>query len=244
MGKRDGSRICLLFAACVIPTALLAHDPLDCSTQVMMREDRIEVAVTMGLDGVREILSEAGFSAQAIRETVAARGPQSSRELPAALASRLFEVKRDGEPLAPGGVTGNSDGMEVVFRVDYPRPPEGVLELDSVYFDAVEQMRPGWLAAHDEDGNRLLAVMLSVTNRIARLPLPRKTTTEQPVAPRRATVSGSSDEAKTVPRSGDVLPATGTSTRLLEWQGLCGIVIVGVWLAFRMRRTRTGAKSF
>ena len=241
VARRRAVWLGLLVGLGIFPDTLWAHDPLDCSSKVTVGDDGIRLAITMGLDGVREILSQAGFSEKSIRETVAARGPHSSSELPVTLASRLFDVKCDGEVMAARRVSGTSDGAEVIFFVEYPRPASGTLELRAAYFGAVRQMRPGWLVGSDGDGNNLLTATLSATESVARLELPRAksagaatsaiqpATALQPTAVETAAVPGIQDRADR---------AVGQSNLPLRWLALLAILIASVWIGFRLCRMR------
>ena len=149
-----------------------AHDPFDLSSRMTVADDRIELTVTMGLDGVRLLLADAGFTQEQITTTARATGPDAIIVQPATLASRFFLLKSGEEALSATGVASLSEGMEVIFTLIYPRPTAGVLEIRAVCYEAIAGLRTGSLIVYDESMAQLGAALLSAGNAQLAVSLP------------------------------------------------------------------------
>jgi hypothetical protein len=149
-----------------------AHDPFDLSSRMTIASDRIELTVTMGLDGVRLLLADAGFTQEEITTTARATGPDAIIVQPATLASRFFLLKGGEEALPATGVVSLSEGMEVIFTLTYPRPTAGVLEIRAVCYETIAGLRTGSLIVYDESMAQLGAALLSAGNAQLAVSLP------------------------------------------------------------------------
>lgn len=115
-----------LAALLMLAVAARAHGPFDHSTRLLVGESRLEVIVTMGADATREFLTRAGVAPGA--------SAQSTRELPAALAAKLFTIHADGQALAAGNIRVVTEGLETIFTTAFPRPEGDALELRALFF--------------------------------------------------------------------------------------------------------------
>lgn len=166
----------LLFTGYGVTTGL-AHSPFDCSSRMVAQADRIELTTTMGLGGSKQFLLNAGLSPEAAAEALRTRAPYLHHDLPATVAGRLFEVKSGLGALITTNINCLSDGVEVVFKATYARPPTGTLEFRALYFNGVEQMKHGSFVATDERGHQLGAALLSRADTVVQIPLPAMTPT-------------------------------------------------------------------
>lgn len=244
-GPHGSALFFALIAACAMSFRLLAHEPFDCSSRMVVHDDRVEMTTTMGMDGARQLLSAAGFSQEAIAETTRTRGPHSALDLPVTLARRFFELNHDGQNLKARSVAGLSDGIEVIFNVIYPRPTAATLELRAVYYDGIEQMRPGTFFAYDEDRKQLGGALLSRASVTTQVTLPMLESATQAEAVVAAQISdpaintaGPSASWHTSTES-----AKPSSLRML-WLCALPIVAAGVWPATRKFVKRNGSTVF
>jgi hypothetical protein len=149
-----------------------AHDPFDFSSRMTVAGDQVELTVTMGLDGVRELLAGAGLTKEEIAATIRAVGPDAVVQQSPTLARHFFELTSGGETLAARNVVSHSEGMEVLFTLNYPRPTAGVLEVRAACYDTIAGLRVGSLIAYDESMTQLGAALLSRTSAQLTVPLP------------------------------------------------------------------------
>lgn len=221
----------LLALVLAIPCAS-AHDPLDCSARLMAQVDRIEITVTLGVEGARQILAMGGLDAAGVAEAMRPRGPHNTIDLPPTLASHFFELKIGDERLAARKVVELSDGMEVVFIVVYPRPPSGSLNIRANCYDEIPNLRNGSLVAYDEQGNSLGAASLSraAVNAHVDLPAPDNAASSGSTVPAR----GSGPALNTIgpaPNDFPSKPVKQSPRRL--WFGVLPIAAASGWLAIR-----------
>lgn len=147
---------CIVTAICAE-----AHGPFDNSSLVLVREETIEVVVTMGMDGSRQFLARSGLSEADSAVALANRGPSTSTPLSVDLAPKFFDVESAGEMLKARSVSVMNDGLEAAFTIIYPRPATSSLRFRALYFTGIEMMTRGSLIATDENHNTLGAAMLS-----------------------------------------------------------------------------------
>jgi len=183
--------------ALLVASAVRAHDPFDFSSRMAVTGEHVELTVTMGLDGVRELLAGAGLAKEEIAATIRAVGPDAIVQQSPTLARHFFELKSGGELLAAQNVVSHSEGMEVLFTLTYPRPTAGVLEVRAACYDTITGLRVGSLIAYDESMTQLGAALLSRTSTQLMVPLSSaKTNARDPGA------SSQQDTAAKAPSAG------------------------------------------
>ena len=164
---------CLLFLWLDVCN-LSAHEPFDCTSRLLVDGEQIQIEVAMGMDGVREILPAAGYSAAEIKNIVHMRSVRDAVTLPTTFSAKLFELVDGNTMLAAEKVSAFSDGLEVVFTLVYPRPDTGNVGFRAVYFEAAPSLKDGVLVGYDGQGKRLAGVLLSRTAPTVQVPMPQK----------------------------------------------------------------------
>lgn len=148
------------FAILALPPAVCGHGPTDHSVELVVSGNRLVADVTLGMDGIREILAAAGWSPDRIRSVTASRGPAARTPLPKDLAPRLLELTQGDQSLASTSAWSRSDGMEVSVHLEYPGARES-LGIRATYLDALPFMSPGWISVRDPDGTELHVAALT-----------------------------------------------------------------------------------
>jgi len=148
--------LCLTAGQC-----LQAHGPFDNSSQVIVRDDVIEVVVTMGMEASRQLLFQSGHADGTAM--LLNRGPSTPTVLPLDLAAKFFDAEAD-QTLSARNISVITDGLEAAFTIIYPRPALGDLRFRALYFNSLEMMRPGSFIVTDENRNTLGVAMLSRAN--------------------------------------------------------------------------------
>jgi hydrogenase/urease accessory protein HupE len=149
-----------------------AHEPFDCSSRLMVISNAVRIEVTMGMDGVHQVLPAAGYSPAEFKNIVLPRRAGEAIDLPVEFSVRLFEVNLGENDLTAHAVKVHCDGTEVYFVASYSRPLEGVLKLRAAYFDVATVLRAGTFIATDESGHRLGWTLLSSDNPYTQIQLP------------------------------------------------------------------------
>lgn len=165
------SVLCLLLLLSVLTA--LAHGPFDNSSRLYVLDDHLELALTVGLDGARQILAQSALSPDESAGLLAVSGPASFRDAPVALATRLFEIKAGADELKPQRLKLFSDGLEANFTVEYPRTTNLTLAVTARYFAGVAPLLAGALVVTDENGNILGRAVLSRADATALVPIAR-----------------------------------------------------------------------
>lgn len=139
----------------VLPLSTRAHGPFDNSAQAIVHDETVEVMVTMGMEGARQFLLQAGLSEGEVTTTLAGRGPATAVALKESLAPRFFEASAFGNALVAQSVAVTTDGLEAAFTIVYSRPRTEGVRLRARYFDGIELMKPGSFIVTDENRNTL-----------------------------------------------------------------------------------------
>ncbi len=161
-----------LLGVCLLAPPAGAHTPFEHSARLTVGDTRLELTVIMGGDAAVQFLTGCGVDQTLVRE--ATRG-SAVRELPVAVAARLFAVNADGQPVTATQVSAFTEGLETVFTAVYPRPNGAALELQARYFKGIEPMKTGAFVAMDENLQTLGSALLSRANDSIQVPLPPKT---------------------------------------------------------------------
>lgn len=172
MKLKFSRRTLLLALALGFSLGAQAHGPFDNSSQAIVRDDTLELVVTMGMDGAQQFLLNAGLSEADAAAALAGRGPSTAFGLSVNLAPKFFDVTVDGKTFGARGVTVMTDGLEASYTITYPRPVAGQLGLRAVYFNGIEQMKPGSFIATDENRNGLGAAMFTRAQPTVEIKLP------------------------------------------------------------------------
>lgn len=165
----------VLFAALLLGQRAVAHSPFGASTTVFIG-DEVTVNVTLGLDAAMDLMQGSGLSAEQVSQARMQRVSRGYEGLPLTFAGRLFEVRHAGKVLEPAKIISQSDGMEVMFSVTYPRSPTGELEFHATCFDTVPDIAAGTFIAGDEEGRVIMTAMISRMLRGTTVSLPAPAT--------------------------------------------------------------------
>jgi hypothetical protein len=167
-----------LLLTLLLPARACAHGAFDNSVRIILRDESLEVMVTMGPQAAAMFLKNGPVEALQPRTG-------SSYPLPKETAARLCELKDNGKPLEATRKESFSDGLEVAFVAVYPRPRTGPLEFRARYYDGIPELKQGSVVLTDENGNQVGAALLSKETASAELPIPAIT-----LAPSPATETG------------------------------------------------------
>jgi hypothetical protein len=162
------------------PTLTHAHGPFDHSARLIVSDTKLEFLVTLGADATRAFLTKAGGAEAAVLQILSQTTLTPASGLPAGLASRFFQGRVGEESLTPEHVSAITEGLETIFTVTFPRPPQGTLELEAIYFNGIEPMKQGSFVALDEHDQILGAALLSRAMNSIQFPLPEKITASPP----------------------------------------------------------------
>ena len=158
-----------------------AHGPYDSSSQLIILDGAFELNTTLGLDGAKQVLLNAGLSEAEAADALASRGPSTFHQLPADLAPRFFDVTAGGQKLKATQLRVIVPGLEVSFVATYPGTYAGEISVHASYFDGVPQMKPGAFLAMDENHNIKGSAALSASRREAAIDLGGAAVTNAPV---------------------------------------------------------------
>jgi hypothetical protein len=152
-----------LSLALLLPARAYAHGAFDNSVRIILRDESLEVMVTMGPQAAAMFLKDGPV--EAFRPRTRSRYP-----LPKETAARLCELKDNGKTLQATRMESFSDGLEVAFVAVYPRSMTGPLEFRARYYDGIPELKQGSVVLTDENGNQLGAALLSKETASADLP--------------------------------------------------------------------------
>ncbi len=158
---------------------VLAHDPFDCSARMEVGPERIDLAVTLGVDAARHVLASSGMSSNEVAFALRPRGPRAFLTLPPEISKRFFVLNQGGEEIVATNAVELSEGMEVIFTLSYPRPAAGIVDVRAACYESIPEIRNGSLVAYDESGQQLGIALLSRASVTAQVRIPE---TGTPVA--------------------------------------------------------------
>jgi len=152
---------------CFSAASALAHAPFDCSTRVIVHENSVEIAVTVGATLSENFLK--------IAQVNAARLPGGHPfALNPKMATNFFAAGADGKTLSPRAADITTDGLEFQFRFEYALTPAKALRLEAFFLPGLKPPRTAPLVLTDEYGNLLGSAMLSPEKSAADFALPAK----------------------------------------------------------------------
>ena len=151
----------LLFVLLLSRLCAQAHGPFDSSAQLIILSDALELNATLGMDGAKQVLLNAGLSEAEATLALANRGPSTLYNLSADLAPHFFVVKAGGHELKAKRMQVITDGLEARFVATYAGSSAGEVEVQARYFDGIEAMKPGAFIAMDENRNVKGSAMFS-----------------------------------------------------------------------------------
>lgn len=151
-----------------------AHEPFDISSRITIYHDRLELASTLGADGMRGLLSSAGTSPEKIAESLRSLGPDKPVTHPPKLAQHFFQLTSNGEPLAATRVSSVSEGAEILLTVIFPRPAAGAFVARATCYDNIPGLNKGVLLIEDEAAGPLDSAMLSSAKKQLAATVPEK----------------------------------------------------------------------
>ncbi|TAK95797.1 MAG: hypothetical protein EPO07_15090 [Verrucomicrobia bacterium] len=208
-----------------------AHGPFDNSTRLYVLDDHLELALTVGMDGARQILSVAGVSPEESAKLLAVSGPGSFRDAPIALATRLFEIKAGAETLNARKLKVFTDGLEANFALEYPRATNASLAVEARYFNGVEPLLAGALTVTDENGNILDRAVLSRASAAARVAIARVAGSNgiESVAVASTASTASNEPIHVTVASGSSVRPEQSSAPLLVWCAVGLAILLTAW---------------
>jgi hypothetical protein len=160
-------RACLLL---MLALPAWAHDPFDGNIQMIVLDDRIETKVTLGYDAARAFFRSSGLPPlEAARMTRPAGRQRLS--LPPGLAAKLLTLQDGARTLEPRALLVAPSDVEIELLLVFPRPDGARLRVRAVYFDLLDDVRPGLLVVADKDRRLLGSAMLSKDAPAADMPL-------------------------------------------------------------------------
>ena len=199
-----------VFACFACATRTHAHEPFDVSSRMILYEDRLELVVTLGTDGLKTLLSREGRSPEQIAESLQSLGPDRPVIQPTTLTARLYELKSNGELMIPKSVKSVSEGAENLVTSTFTRPVPGALEIRATCYETIPGLRNGVMIVEDELAGQLGAGLLSparprLTVTVPELPAKTGTASEASSA-----TSSETTSPPAVPAASPVRPSLGT----------------------------------
>jgi hypothetical protein len=147
-GSPSPSLVALLLA---LALPLRAHDIYTSWTDATIRDDRLELTLTLARASAARLLLDAEAVPTITPENFAQFAPQLKATAPA-----LFEISCAGKLLKPTTsnvkISGDSD---ITFYLAYPRPPPGELQFLASYLFRLVDGHVGTLVVSDAAGNDL-----------------------------------------------------------------------------------------
>lgn len=146
---------------------VFAHAPFDCSARVIVHEDSVEVAVTLGSSLGENYLRLAPVDPR----QVSAGHPFT---LNPGMATNFFTAKTDGMMLRSREADVITDGIEYQFHFEYALAPAHRLQLESLFLPALPSPRTAPIVLTDENGNVLGSAILMPGKTTADFALPKQ----------------------------------------------------------------------
>jgi hypothetical protein len=140
------------FILCTLATlAAQAHDIYSSWTEAVIREDQLELTLTLARSSAPRLLADGNALPPITTENFRESAPKLK-----AVASELFEITSAGKPLkltsAEVKVSGDAD---VTFVLVYPRPAAGALRFMVHYLFQLVDGHVGTLVISDRNGKDL-----------------------------------------------------------------------------------------
>ena len=126
-----------------------AHSPLETSTRAIVRENTLELALTVGTEAGAKLLE--GQPPDAFRPRPV--GPGFA--LPKDFAVTLFELSSGNAALLPNKLEVRTDGLEFNFALEYPRPVTNEFGVRANYLTRLPSLLKSSFVLTDENGNIL-----------------------------------------------------------------------------------------
>ena len=161
IGRHFVKRFAFLLGYFALAIRVCAHEPFDLSSRMVLHEHDIELRLTMGPDVVRELLGNADYSAAEIKRSLITLGPENRVFHSPSLAGRLFEIHNATTTIVATGVSSLSEGLEVIFILNYPRPSAGRLKVHAVCYETIGVLKSGVFVVEDEVAGQLAGRLLS-----------------------------------------------------------------------------------
>lgn len=149
-----------------------AHGPYDSSAQLIILSDSLEFRATLGMDGARQLLVNAGLSDADVASALSLRGPSTRYDLPVEVARHMVDLTAGGQLLKAMRVRVMTDGLEASLTATYAGSYSGDLSVRVRYFDGIEAMKPGAFVVTDENHNIKDQAVFSRTKVAAEIHLP------------------------------------------------------------------------
>lgn len=214
-----------------------AHGPYDSSAQLIVSSDSLEFSATLGMDGARQWLRNAGLSETDTATALTVRGTSTFHSLSADLAGRLVELSAGGQSLKATRLRVITDGLEASFIATYSGSYSGEVAVRARYFDGVEALKPGAFVAMDENRNVKAQAAFSRGNAETTVTLGTTATVGSATAKPNAPSASAERSAGAHQHADHVHPSAGSNFWLIA--GAIAALAAGLilWL-FKLRHSR------
>lgn len=175
LGRRIALRRCgrgafLWLAFGFLALTARAHDPYQAWTSAIVRDDHLELTVTMAASTAARLIEPEPKSAPFTRENFSAHRARAT-----ATGPKLCVLTAAKEVLASRKVeVVYSEEDDVIFKIIYPRPAPGKLQLHSVFLEKLGDGYGSILEVADTSGNHLGWDQLTADSSILEVTVPAK----------------------------------------------------------------------
>ena len=238
------------------PADSLAHGDFDCSSKLVVHEDRLQLEVSVGKEGAQRILASTGLSAEAVAQALKVRAPGRTCDVSPTVAGSFFRITSGERALTSSSADIFCDGVEAVLKLIYPKPESGTLELEALYFGTVPEMRDGSIILSTAEGHSLGGARLSRGLPTAQFALaqlrsgtPEVASTTLDLRPEPALYASIKKPAGKPASVADASPApppaldaerpnAQASNRFSLWLGAAICTVLAVWVASTLTRSQ------
>lgn len=154
LGVRGPRLATLCFAALVALLSVAparAHDPSECWTEVIFHADKVEVLVTMAQVATLRLIDPAKKIPVLSAENFAEHRPRLLQE-----GATLFALTSLKTRLKQRSVVVElTEENDVSFKIEFPRPPPGLLVIEAEFIRKLGSAFGGLIDARDTEGHQL-----------------------------------------------------------------------------------------
>lgn len=211
-----------------------AHGPYDSSAQLIIFSDSLEFRATLGMDGARQLLHNAGLSEAETAAALSVRGAGTPYNLSTAVASHVVELTGGGQVLKVARMRVSTDGLEASFTATYEGSYTGDLDVRARYFNGIEALKPGAFVVLDDNRNVKDQVVFSSAKAEATVKLATSGTAPSATVVQEAPVASTTHNTYADHRHEGTRPSSPAKSWLAA--GALIALGVGLILLFRMLR--------
>lgn len=228
-----------LIGSLLVLVAVLAraHGPYDSSAQLLLLSEAVEFRATLGMEGARQLLLNAGMSEAEATSALTVRGPSSLVTLPVAVAQHVVELTAGQQRFEPTHLRVATDGLEASFTASYAGAHAGALSVRARYFQGIDALKPGAFVVLDENHNIKFQDVFSSTKVAAEIHLAGQVTAEPPGKESATNMAPTRDHGSSV--ASNVAVRSESSKPQERWV-IGAILVVGLsWVVLRaLNRSR------